>query len=79
MLDQTKFIHPLIPYQTKSPTKHDQSNIPRYAASQSSAGGGPVAREAVEVLEDLEAGRGEADPDLQVCGSVPRRLALRDS
>lgn len=42
----------------------------RYASSQSSAGGGPVSQEVVEVLEDLEAGRGEADPDLQVCPSL---------
>lgn len=45
------------------PILHDED---RYAATQSSAGGGPVSQEAVEVLEDLEAGRGETDPDLQV-------------
>lgn len=39
----------------------------RLAALQSSAGGGPVAREAVEVLEDLlQQGDSSDNPDLQV-------------
>ncbi len=51
----------------------------QYAAAQSSAGGGPVSREVVEVLEDLAASRGggETAPELHESIRSARALAGR--